>query len=774
MSPEPNFGPDPHTDVKVGQQPPSEFTVFNPTDQEAELQGLVDGPDTSFFEDIDSTTATREACLTDPTLRGKPDVSARLDGMKSIDEANLLGDASGLLATWLKNRLLKLKIEQPQVALNQKHVWSLLEEARQQGGPELSVAADELLQGADSQRIGSSVPLATLSKCVWEHGVGTGHLQWCQHHWRVYDFVDKLPPTNGWEQTLLQGPTQPDEEELRQCLVLHCAAGLLLAKTGDCPTLQAVQTQANLLRQDMLQQAREACRQLGPSPEELPRSEADLRVFAHDLLHWGHDKDYRTLAAFPPELLAHHTLRIVRMSTAGELIQEVIHGIHSLGRARDCIWLLVHQGHMRSLVPPTPFTEPPVIREVLAAGWECHLEAAAGSEALVRARTYLQCPRCVGPEDQPRRTGLSRPPAVLGLHSLDPVSRAGAWSPAPLEVKDLPTSTTFSDDKLRAWLGSQAPVFDKALLHGLDLLEVYAGKARATEAVLNKGGLALCLGLDHGQDFRRARDRALGYALVHHLQPRHLWAAFPCSPFCAWVRLAILRQCDMGPRLREGRLHLAYALSLVQLQTDAHRHGHLENPLTSAAWKEPLALKQLSDPLWLWARLDQCQTGLSSPQGGLHLKPTLIRTTDPLMHETLSLRCPGTHSHDLVQGAATAGSAMYSPHMAHLIAQVVLAPHRDRAGGGGGASFSNAARVGGGPEASFSPGSTTTPGWFEGLKGPVDPRTAPIKPEVRTAVVNYLTFVKETDYSRDGFSKAAAFGAMFWRWRVAGKKPTEP
>lgn len=41
------------------------------------------------------------------------------------------------------------------------------------------------------------------------------------------------------------------------------------------------------------------------------------------------------------------------------------------------IHLLVHQGHMRLLVPRELDRRPPIIREVIAARWECHLEAAA-------------------------------------------------------------------------------------------------------------------------------------------------------------------------------------------------------------------------------------------------------------------------------------------------------------------------------------------------------------------------------------------------------------
>ena len=159
----------------------------------------------------------------------------------------------------------------------------------------------------------------------------------------------------------------------------------------------------------------------------------------------------------------------------------------------------------------------------------------------------------------------------------------GAAPSVPLETKDLPEGTRFSDQEIREWLGDQGKYFDEALKKGLNLLEVYAGAARATAAVRELGGVAIALGLDHGQDFRRARDRALGRALLHRLKPEHLWLAFPCTPFCAWARLAAVRGTDTGPRLREGRLHLKYSLSLARRQRMTGRHAHLENPLTSIA-----------------------------------------------------------------------------------------------------------------------------------------------------------------------------------------------
>jgi hypothetical protein len=59
-------------------------------------------------------------------------------------------------------------------------------------------------------------------------------------------------------------------------------------------------------------------------------------------------------------------------------------------------------------------------------------------------------------------------------------------------------------------------------------------------------------------------------------------------------------------RLKEGRVHLNFILELCSLQTSDGREAHLENPLTSLAWKEPIAVEVLADLRWLRARLDQC------------------------------------------------------------------------------------------------------------------------------------------------------------------------
>jgi hypothetical protein len=68
-------------------------------------------------------------------------------------------------------------------------------------------------------------------------------------------------------------------------LLLHCAAGYLHGKHGKVRTWEAVQKEINELRKELVDQAAEASRYLGECPDTMPRSEANLRVFVHDLLH---------------------------------------------------------------------------------------------------------------------------------------------------------------------------------------------------------------------------------------------------------------------------------------------------------------------------------------------------------------------------------------------------------------------------------------------------------------------------------------------------------
>ena len=108
------------------------------------------------------------------------------------------------------------------------------------------------------------------------------------------------------------------------------------------------------------------------------------------------------------------------------------------------------------------------------------------------------------------------------------------------------------------------------------------------------------------------------------------------------------------------------------------------------------------------------------------------------MQAQLDRQCPRDHQHELVQGGATAASAMYSPYMARLIAEVVV-PSRGGARiandkGRVGEDYSMPSRVGisdgrpeeGVAEVCFTPGKAPigelADPWKQPLKGQLPPQ----------------------------------------------------
>ena len=132
----------------------------------------------------------------------------------------------------------------------------------------------------------------------------------------------------------------------------------------------------------------------------------------------------------------------------------------------------------------------------------------------------------------------------------------------------------------------------------------------------------------------------------------------------------------MEARKAAGTFHLAFTLDMAELAQSLECHATLENPLGSTAWVQKRALHLLSQPQWFSARLHQCRLGLKGPRGGLHLKPTMIKTTCAALADKLSLECNGKHTHELVQGSATSASQEYPQRMASVLADVVLEDSR--------------------------------------------------------------------------------------------------
>ena len=108
-----------------------------------------------------------------------------------------------------------------------------------------------------------------------------------------------------------------------------------------------VQQKALEWRKDFMDQAVSTESALGEMPESMTLAEADLRMFAHDMLHRDHDKDFRAFAAFPLEDLKDFMIVVVRVRFNTQVIVESLVGREYDPSSGKVLWVVIHTGHMR-------------------------------------------------------------------------------------------------------------------------------------------------------------------------------------------------------------------------------------------------------------------------------------------------------------------------------------------------------------------------------------------------------------------------------------------
>ena len=132
-----------------------------------------------------------------------------------------------------------------------------------------------------------------------------------------------------------------DEDEPRQCYALSIAAALALYFKGDTPSYEEVLRYAKLLLDDMQDCAIDASLQLGEARQLMAQAEADVRFFIYDLVKFGHDKDFRTAAAFAPKLLSRFCLCFVRIDSRFQAHVVTVPGRKFKGEPKKCLWLVL-------------------------------------------------------------------------------------------------------------------------------------------------------------------------------------------------------------------------------------------------------------------------------------------------------------------------------------------------------------------------------------------------------------------------------------------------
>ena len=191
---------------------------------------------------------------------------------------------------------------------------------------------------------------------------------------------------------------------------------------------------------------------------------------------------------------------------------------------------------------------------------------------------------------------------------------------------------------------------------GIDLLEVFAyPNSRLTQAIVAMGGQAQRVTREDCDLSTPDGQRKL-VDLVYKLRPQHIFVAPECKLWGSWSRFNMTRGPSQWDKIAKARLAQSTILHLCswlcQIQSQARRHFHLEQPAGSSMLEQS-ALKPVIKAT-VPALLDMCRFNLRLPGSPkLVRKRTVIRSTlQDLVQRLDGVLCRKDHNHQHVAGSA--------------------------------------------------------------------------------------------------------------------------
>ena len=456
---------------KQGWLPPDEYDGVQYTQLEDELRELTRGPDETWLQDNSKTSGGKvwEKRVEHPSAR------RRLDELKLLEEEGIfkgMDKWSNYLQSHVRGRVLNARLDGTQMGVEET-----LLEATEKGCRELAEEAERAL--ADRRVVGRAPDgkcQAWVGPPTWNQvkGYGVGHFDFkccgSEYSWKYVDYKDKLPVPQEIASAL---GLEANEEEERQCLVLHPCAGYLVWEgnygVDALPTLKEVQDASRKFRSTLWDQAATVIGELGDPAPWIGNKEAELRSYAHDCLRPHHDKDYRMFQAFTVEELKGYTMQCWRVNCMNQYKVDYLIG-SGPGAENNIIPFLIHGGHIRLLLPPRREDGVRLAAamtmeglndcEFQCQGWREYLAQEDEAAPLVPGKRP-KCPRC---SDGGGKIGRAMPNVPWSFQE------------HPIDTQEL------------ILLGAQQPLHRRpSFAYGVRVQEVFAGSATWTAAMVEAG-----------------------------------------------------------------------------------------------------------------------------------------------------------------------------------------------------------------------------------------------------------------------------------------------
>ncbi|CAE8685976.1 unnamed protein product, partial [Polarella glacialis] len=255
--------------------------------------------------------------------------SELIDFLRNHPKMDTISDSSDYLKSWIRAMIIRdcelASLTEPDDLWVSDHVSQALTFVAERGLQSVSREADVLLG-----RSRDIFPAATGRQAAPRVDFGA----------IVFDAYDYGQTIQLDRVTALGLGVLEGQWESSQCWTLG-TAGALLRLDGSIPSLDSVRERASGLRAAQFAGARAADTALGPMPATVSTIEVDIRSAVHDVLAFGHDKDVRMFEfAFDRGDVSGHGV------TATHFELDVFEGTGD-----TAAWLLVHRGHLQTLVP---------------------------------------------------------------------------------------------------------------------------------------------------------------------------------------------------------------------------------------------------------------------------------------------------------------------------------------------------------------------------------------------------------------------------------------